>query len=198
MVLIRPAFVATAIGIARLTFVDVVFVPRGPAEWPARVDRARWTLATGDQEHQGFPNLPLRQSGSVRDPGTIAGLPKSCLSEGQRRSHKHTYKNTGKTLSEDCSRASTRKFCPKRGPRKKPRKKPRKRPKHCFSRQKRATKKPRRKSHEKVTSKNATSNEKSSDIRCAQAQRGSGVDFCPGNPNHCVDALWVVPLEGSF
>ena len=41
-------------------------------------------------------------------------------------------------------------------------KKPPKRPKHCFSRQKRATKKP-RKSHEKVTSKNATSNEKSSE-----------------------------------
>ena len=62
-------------------------------------------------------------------------------------------------MSEDCSRASTRKLCPKE----KATKKPRKRPKHCFSRQKRATKKP-RKSHEKVTSKNATSNEKSSDF----------------------------------
>ena len=40
--------------------------------------------------------------------------------------------------------------------------KPRKTPKHCFLKQMRATKKP-RKSHEKVTSKNVTSNEKSSE-----------------------------------
>ena len=41
--------------------------------------------------------------------------------------------------------------------------KPRKTPKHCFSKEMRATKKP-RKSDGKVTSKNVTSNEKSSEI----------------------------------
>ena len=37
----RPCVRCTAIRIARLAFVGVVFVPRGSAEWPARVDRVR-------------------------------------------------------------------------------------------------------------------------------------------------------------
>ena len=37
----RPYVRCTAIQIARLAFVGVVFVPRGTAEWPARVDRVR-------------------------------------------------------------------------------------------------------------------------------------------------------------
>ena len=34
--------------IARLAFIRVTFVPHGTAEWLARVDRVRWTLAIGD------------------------------------------------------------------------------------------------------------------------------------------------------
>ena len=37
----RPCVRCAAIRIARLAFVGVVFVPRGPAEWPARVDHVR-------------------------------------------------------------------------------------------------------------------------------------------------------------
>ena len=37
----RPCVRCAAIRIARLAFAGVVFVPRGPAEWPARVDRVR-------------------------------------------------------------------------------------------------------------------------------------------------------------
>ena len=44
----RPCVRCIAIRIARLAFVGVVFVPRGLAEWPARVNRVRWTLAIGD------------------------------------------------------------------------------------------------------------------------------------------------------
>ena len=44
----RPCVRCAAIRIARLAFIRVVFVPLGPAEWPARVDRVRWTLAIGD------------------------------------------------------------------------------------------------------------------------------------------------------
>ena len=44
----RPCVRCVAIRIAWLAFIRVVFVPRGTAEWPARVDRARWTLAIGD------------------------------------------------------------------------------------------------------------------------------------------------------
>ena len=34
--------------IARLALIGVVCVPRGTAEWPARVVRVRWALAVGD------------------------------------------------------------------------------------------------------------------------------------------------------
>ena len=44
----RPCVRCVAIRVARLVFIRVVFVPRGTAEWPARVDRVRWTLAIGD------------------------------------------------------------------------------------------------------------------------------------------------------
>ena len=84
----------------------------------------------------------------------------------------------GLRMSEDFSRASTRKICPNKSHEratKKPRKKPRKTPKHCFSKQMRATKKP-RKSHEKVTSKNVTSNEKSSENANANSDAPRGVD----------------------
>ena len=39
----RPCVRCAAIRIARLAFAGpgVVFIPRGPAEWPARVDRVR-------------------------------------------------------------------------------------------------------------------------------------------------------------
>ena len=37
----RPCVRCVAIRIARLAFIGVVFVPRGTAEWPARVDRFR-------------------------------------------------------------------------------------------------------------------------------------------------------------
>ena len=37
----RPCVHCIAIRIARLAFVGVVLVPRGPAEWRARVDRVR-------------------------------------------------------------------------------------------------------------------------------------------------------------
>ena len=36
----RPCVRCTAIRIAQLAFVGVVYVPRGPAAWPARVDCA--------------------------------------------------------------------------------------------------------------------------------------------------------------
>ena len=44
----RPCVRCAAIRIARLAFVRLRFVPRGIAEWFARVDRVRWTLAIGD------------------------------------------------------------------------------------------------------------------------------------------------------
>ena len=37
----RPCVRCAAIRIARLAFIGVVFVPRGTAEWPARVGRVR-------------------------------------------------------------------------------------------------------------------------------------------------------------
>ena len=44
----KPCVRCAAIRIARLAFIRAVFVPRGTAEWPARVGCVRWTLATGD------------------------------------------------------------------------------------------------------------------------------------------------------
>ena len=48
LVLTDPAFVVLRFGIARLAFTRLTFVPRGIAEWHARVDRVRWTLAIGN------------------------------------------------------------------------------------------------------------------------------------------------------
>ena len=49
LVLTDPAYVrCAAIRIARLAFIGVVFVPRGTAEWLARVGHVRWALAIGD------------------------------------------------------------------------------------------------------------------------------------------------------
>ena len=62
-VLIDPAFRCTAIRIARLAFVGVVFVPRGSAEWPARVDRVRWTLAIDDWRFGPSNQGPLNGGG---------------------------------------------------------------------------------------------------------------------------------------
>ena len=53
----RRCVLCTAIRIARLAFVGVVFVPRGPAEWPTRVDCVRWTLAIGDLAHLSKSSL---------------------------------------------------------------------------------------------------------------------------------------------
>ena len=47
----RPCVCCAAIRIARLAFIRLTFVPRGIAEWLARVDRVRWTLAIGDLAH---------------------------------------------------------------------------------------------------------------------------------------------------
>ena len=44
----RPCVRCAAIQIARLAFIRLTIVPRGLAEWHARVDRIRWTLAIGD------------------------------------------------------------------------------------------------------------------------------------------------------
>ena len=44
----RPCVRCAAIRIARLAFTCLTFVPCGIAEWFARVDRVRWTLAIGD------------------------------------------------------------------------------------------------------------------------------------------------------
>ena len=44
----RPCVRCATIRIARLAFIRLAFVPRGTAEWLARVDRVRWTLAIGD------------------------------------------------------------------------------------------------------------------------------------------------------
>ena len=50
LVLVDPAFVALRFESRDRRTLGVVFFPRGPAEWPARVDpdRVRWTLAIGD------------------------------------------------------------------------------------------------------------------------------------------------------
>ena len=37
----RPCIRCAAIRVARLAFIHLTFVPRGTAEWPARVDRVR-------------------------------------------------------------------------------------------------------------------------------------------------------------
>ena len=63
--------------------------------------------------------------------------------------------------SEGFSKASARKIAQNEGHEKATKKSRKTPPKHCFSKQMRATEKP-RKSHEKVTSKNVTSNENSS------------------------------------
>ena len=44
----RPCVRCVAIWTAQLEFVGVAFVPRGTAEWLARVHRVRWRLAIGD------------------------------------------------------------------------------------------------------------------------------------------------------
>ena len=43
-----PCGRCAATGIARLEFIPLTVVPHGIAEWLARVDRVRWTLAIGD------------------------------------------------------------------------------------------------------------------------------------------------------
>ena len=72
LVLVDPAFVALRFE-SQLAFVGVVFVPCGFAEWPARVDRVRWTLAIGDLAHLSPPHIP-----SSKEP-IHAG--KNCLGE---------------------------------------------------------------------------------------------------------------------
>ena len=44
----RPCVRCAAIRIARWAFIRLAFVPHGTAEWLARVDCVRWTLAIGD------------------------------------------------------------------------------------------------------------------------------------------------------
>ena len=44
----RPCARCAGIRVARLAFTRLTFVRRGTAEWLARVDRVRWTLAIGD------------------------------------------------------------------------------------------------------------------------------------------------------
>ena len=46
----RPCLRCTAVGIARLAFIRVTFVPHGIAESPARGDHVRW-MAIGDFAH---------------------------------------------------------------------------------------------------------------------------------------------------
>ena len=43
-----PCVRCAAIWIARFAFIRLTFVPHGIAEWLARVDRVRWTLAIDD------------------------------------------------------------------------------------------------------------------------------------------------------
>ena len=59
----RPCVCCAAIRVARLAFIRAVFVPRGIAEWLARVDRVRSTLAIGDFAHLSCrPTLQLQQN----------------------------------------------------------------------------------------------------------------------------------------
>ena len=44
----RPCVRCAAIRIVRLAFISLTFVPRGTAEWLARVDRVRWMPVIGD------------------------------------------------------------------------------------------------------------------------------------------------------
>ena len=64
----RPCVRCAAIRIAGLAFIRLTFAPRGTAEWLARVDRVRWTLAIGNWKHfwARFPNYCSFGGGSVR------------------------------------------------------------------------------------------------------------------------------------
>ena len=68
----RPCVYCVAIRIARLAFVGLVFVPSGTAEWPARVDRIRWTPTIGDWR---FGPSKLETSYVQGLVGSIRGIP---------------------------------------------------------------------------------------------------------------------------
>ena len=53
----RPCVHCAPVRLAQLAFIRATFVSRGTAEWPARVDRVRWTLTIGDWRfaHFSFP-----------------------------------------------------------------------------------------------------------------------------------------------
>ena len=63
----RPCVRCAAIRIARLVFVGVVFVARGTAKWPARVDRVPWTPAIGDWRFGPSKPLSLARSEKLQN-----------------------------------------------------------------------------------------------------------------------------------
>ena len=77
LVLVDPAFVALRFELRDLVFIGVVFVPRGPAKWPARVDSVRWILAIGNWQ---FGPSTVMKKGRCRKPKftntMIDGIPK--------------------------------------------------------------------------------------------------------------------------
>ena len=61
----RSCLRCAAIRIAGLAFIRLTFVPRGTAEWSARVDRVRWTLAIGDWRFYPSKDWTLKRRGPL-------------------------------------------------------------------------------------------------------------------------------------
>ena len=82
----RPCVRCAAIRIARLrrlAFIRVVFVPRGIAEWPARVDRVRCLLAIGDWRFCPSKVMSLLPHDGANPPRDNSGIAAKGVSECQ-------------------------------------------------------------------------------------------------------------------
>ena len=55
-----------------MAFVGVVFIPRGIAEWLARVDCVRWTLAIGDWRFGPSKDLIYKKQGQGPLDGVVS------------------------------------------------------------------------------------------------------------------------------